>query len=217
MNKTRLIVVTAIFIALAVAGGMALVQIPNVEMITVTVFLSGMLLGAWRGTMVGAIAESLYSGFNPYGAAPPPVMVAQVLCMALAGASGGIVASAFKPRTPPIWSFALAGFTVTLLFDLATTAGFAVMIGQSFKAFLAALVFGTAFTVTHVATNTLIFCLLLPILTRRLSTLPIFRDQTTKVKASSKGDIAAAPSDSPALSNDLARTSRGPHQASRPR
>ena len=65
MRSARVLVVMAIFIALAIAGGLVLIAVPNVELLSATVFLAGYMLGAVRGAVVGAIAEFLYSFFNP--------------------------------------------------------------------------------------------------------------------------------------------------------
>ncbi len=63
---------TAIFVALAAALGFLLLSVPNVELVTFTVFASGVVLGRWRGALVGVLAMAIYSGANPYGSGLSP-------------------------------------------------------------------------------------------------------------------------------------------------
>ena len=85
----------SIFCAMAVAMGYSLMMVPNIELITVIVFLSGVTLNIWWGALVGLIAMGIYSGLNPLGSGLsfPPLFIAQVIGMSLCGALGGI----FKP------------------------------------------------------------------------------------------------------------------------
>ena len=175
MLDLRKLMLTAIFIALAIAGGLVLIQFPNVEMVTATVFLAGFFLGIARGAFVGGAAELLYSFFNPYGAAAPPMLLAQVLSMAFAGAAGGAVGKIYRTNEPPFWLLGACGFLVTLIFDLNTTLAFALFIDRVWPGLLAAITFGAPFYFTHIGTNTLIFSVLLPILIPRLRTLAIFQ------------------------------------------
>jgi len=181
MSTHREIILMAIFIALAIAGGLILAQLPNIELVTVVIFLSGMLLGVGRGTIIGAVAEFLYSFFNPYGVAAPPLLAAQVISMALAGAAGGFMRNFFGNQ-PPIWLFGFAGFILTFFFDLLTTLSFTVFIGSGLKGFLAAAALGLYFYLAHQISNTLIFALLLPVLLRRLQQLPILQTFSPIIK-----------------------------------
>ncbi|KAA0224440.1 hypothetical protein KJ068_27050 [bacterium] len=175
MLRIRQLILTAIFIALAIAGGLTLFAFPGVEVVTATVFLAGFMLGVMRGFIAGVIAEFLYTLFNPLGPAAPPLMIAQIAGMALSGLAGGFTAKSFTKRFPPIPVFTALGIFLTLFFDLATTLAFGLTIKQTFSGFLAALTIGAPIYLTHLATNTLIFSVLVPILARRLQTLPVFQ------------------------------------------
>ena len=95
---TRQLIQTALFTALCVSLGYLLAGVPNLEILSASVFTSGVLLGARRGSIVGGMAELLYAGLNPYGLAPFPLLSAQVVGVALIGASGGFVAPLMAPR-----------------------------------------------------------------------------------------------------------------------
>jgi hypothetical protein len=181
--RPREIILMAIFIGLAIAGGLVMAQIPNVELITAVIFLSGMMLGMGRGIIVGAVAEFLYSFFNPYGAAAPPLLIAQIISMTLVGATGGLIQNWFGRRIPPAWLLGILGFILTFIFDLLTTLSFTLVAGLGFSGFLTAAAFGLYFYVLHQISNTLIFALLLPICVRQLRHLPFFNQALPMIQS----------------------------------
>ena len=63
LNK---LVRASIFTALAIGLGFSLLMIPNIELITVIVFLSGLTLGIGWGILVGGTAELIFSVLNPF-------------------------------------------------------------------------------------------------------------------------------------------------------
>ena len=163
--STRTITLLALWIAVTVALGYALATVPNVELVTASVFLAGYLFGPAAGVLVGISAEFLYSLTSPYGLAAPPLLVAQLLGMAFAGFTGGWLG---RPASPPRaglrlhLTFGLAGLFVTLVFDLITTASFLVFSGITLKKLLVSAVFGLGFYLVHIGWNTLVFATVLP-------------------------------------------------------
>ncbi len=166
------IVLPAVCIALAVALGFALSLIPNVELVTATVFLSGFLLGPAKGLAVGVMAESLFSLLSPYGPAPPPLLAAQAVSMGLTGLAGGMAA---KMRMNMKTLFALrlgvAGLLCTLLFDALTTLSFVVINHFTLRQLAASALLGTWFYAVHLAGNAVIFAVLMPVLIRSIQTV----------------------------------------------
>ena len=57
----------AIFCSIAIGMGFSLMLIPNIELITVVVFISGLYLGIRWGGLVGFTSMAIYSGMNPMG------------------------------------------------------------------------------------------------------------------------------------------------------
>ena len=49
----------SIFCAMAIAMGYSLMMVPNIELITVIIFLSGVTLNIWWGALVGLIAMGI--------------------------------------------------------------------------------------------------------------------------------------------------------------
>ncbi len=190
----REIILMAIFIALAIAGGLVLAQFPNIELVTVVIFLSGLMLGATRGFVVGAVAEFLYSFFNPYGVAAPPLLIAQVISMAFAGVAGGLLRFLVDRHLPPVWLLGVIGFSLTFVFDLLTTVSITLFTGTGIAGFWAAAVLGLYFYIAHQVSNTLIFALLLPVLWRHLRQIPAL--QTFSLNAPSLHNQPLQPSPS---------------------
>lgn len=168
-HRTRLLVRTALWIAMCVALGYLMAGVPNIELISAAVFTCGALVGPRRGALVGAIAEAIYSGFNPYGVAPPPLYAAQVLGFALIGAGGGLAAPLLSRLRFGMQAgvAAAAGFLLTLVYDVLTNA--AVWLTVRETASLPAVVLGGLsfpFPLAHTGSNTLLFALVVPAVLR---------------------------------------------------
>lgn len=162
MRGTRKTVLSSLMMAVAVASGYALSGIPNMELMTLVVFISGFLLGPRLGALVGAVAIAAHSVMNPLGAALPPLLASQIGGFALIGLAGGWTGPVIE-RTSPRWVAGLmagaSGLAVTLLYDVLSNVGaFYSITGdaapESLVKFVAA---GVAFTIMHVVWNTGVF------------------------------------------------------------
>lgn len=91
MKRTRVFLLASLLVALTVAAGQALAGIPNVELMTFLVFVSGFLLGPRLGLVVGGCAMGAHSLFNWMGPAALPVWVGQIACYAAVGLAGAMV------------------------------------------------------------------------------------------------------------------------------
>ncbi|HHS13080.1 MAG TPA: ECF transporter S component [bacterium] len=155
-----------LFTALAVALGYAFVAIPNIEMITLSVFLAGILLGSAKGFIVGFLAEFIFAVFNPVGMAGPQLLIGMVLGMALIGLAGGLFGKFRKTKYSPRILLFFTGVACTVLFDLLTTVSFALMTGLSPGQTAATYVAGAWFYLIHMLGNGMLFFLLIPTLSR---------------------------------------------------
>ena len=88
MTETERLALFAAFLAAVVVAGLGLSLVPHVELVTLVVFSAGIVLGAGRGALIGAVGMTLYvfansaaRGFPP---SPLPLLAAQALGMALA-------------------------------------------------------------------------------------------------------------------------------------
>ncbi len=137
--------------------------LPNVEPFTLVFFFIGHRYGCFWGAAVGALAEFLYTTLNPYGPALPPVAVAQVIGMALAGGAGGLAARIDPWRTfsrPSRWGLAVHALVVTAVYDVLTNVAMFWTLGNMW----AWLVAGVPFSALHIATNCLLFAFAFPAL-----------------------------------------------------
>jgi hypothetical protein len=138
-------------------------SIPNVELVTATVFIAGAVSGIKGGAFVGAATEGLFSFLNPLGAPSPPLWIAQVAAMAFTGAVGGLFFNSRNPLNASMRArIGAAGFLCTLNFALLTTLAYALTVSFSFRQILASLIFGIWFYVVHLFSNTVIFLTIVP-------------------------------------------------------
>lgn len=156
----------SLLVAVAVSLGFALAALPNVELVTVTVFISGFLLGPGFGAGVGAAAAVLFSAFNPLGAALPPLLAAQALGQSVAGFAGGAVGPVIVRLPRRILASAAAagvGLALTVLYDVLTNAGaYVTMTGErTFEALVKFIAAGMLFSGVHIVWNTAVFAAVL--------------------------------------------------------
>ena len=65
--KLNDLVKAAIFSAVSIGLGFMFMMIPNIEFISVTVFLAGLTLGGIMGALVGSTTMLIFSTMNPLG------------------------------------------------------------------------------------------------------------------------------------------------------
>jgi len=158
----RTAVRSAALIAFSVACGYAkLILFPYlffVELFSVAVFLSGVLVGVRWGIWVGLAARLVFSVANPYGPPHPWVLAGQLLGTALLGAMGGLARRVLSGRAADSAAARAAllgafGFLGTAAYDLLTN----LAQGIAFGAPRATLVVGALPALQHIASNTAIF------------------------------------------------------------
>jgi uncharacterized membrane protein len=161
------------FTALAVVFGYMLAYIPNIEVFTLTIFLSGFILGKKEGIFVGLLSSTIFTFFNPLGVSPPPLYLYQIVHYSLTGFSGGLLRnflnnkSFFKPKEdlyvfPVIILFGFVGGVITFIYDFLSTFFGAILFSQSINYFLATYISGIVFTSIHLIGNILGFIFILP-------------------------------------------------------
>ncbi len=172
------LILVALFAALAVALGFALISVPNLELVTFTFFLGGYFIGLRGGILAAVLGEFLYSTFNPLGAAPFPMLVAQIFGMSLVAATGAVSreivqnllgAHSLKAlgKRPLFYLsvfFGLIGLTLTLIYDFLTTLTPLLFSGLTVQKLFGSVAYGMGFYVAHIGFNTLIFAALTPLM-----------------------------------------------------
>ena len=170
---TRQLATLGILTALIAALGYALASVPNVELVALSSFVSGFVLGSRGGAFAGAAGMALYSVFNPLGLAPPAILTAQVAGAALYGAAGGWLGPrvlSWLERPGFVVGTVAAGAigaVLTAVYDLLTNVGVVVDI-RAFADPWPIILGGMAFSVAHVGSNAAVFAGLLPAVLRAI-------------------------------------------------
>ncbi|MFQ6677550.1 MAG: hypothetical protein ACE5D0_04445 [Fidelibacterota bacterium] len=172
MNLNKL-VQASIFTALAIGAGFALLMIPNIELISVIVFLAGMHLGISWGVVIGGTAEMVFSGLNPMGSGLtfPPLFISQILGMVFIGFSGGFLGHFFFKKTISTFQcilLGLTGFLLTFIFDSLTTLSYPISAGFDLSRTIGLYISGIGFTLLHQVSNAVVFAVGVPSVTKYL-------------------------------------------------
>jgi len=172
-DVARSTALVATLVATALAGNYVLV-VPNVELSSVMVFLSGYLFGIPIGASVGLLAMIIYEFVNPSGSFILPIGLAVIGCTMLSGVLGGIVGRRRRfgehEGIKLYVGIAALGALFSVFFDLVTTYAWAVVFGVPY---LVALVWGLWFFAAHVTSNFFFFGLLTPPILRAARYLQI--------------------------------------------
>ncbi len=172
--SVKVLSVSAIFIAFAVSIGFIFSSIPNLELMTATIFLGGYILGRVCGLVIGFFSALLWSSLNPWGSglAYPPILAAQIIGFAVAGFSGGVIRLIVNPSKLGFKSLVilgLSGFILTAFYDIVTNLGSIFFSGFDLKMMRNILVAGIPLSFFHIAVNTLVFFTVLPTLIKTLN------------------------------------------------
>ncbi len=163
----------AILTALSVVLGYLLAFIPNIEVFTLMIFLSGFMMSKKEGAIIGFLSALIFTFFNPYGPSPPPLFLYQLIHYSTTGVLGGLMKDFlrnkkyFKP-TEDLYIFRIMllfgflGAVITFVFDILSTLFGGFMVSITIDYFIASYLLGIVFTTIHLIGNVLIFVFLLP-------------------------------------------------------
>lgn len=168
------IVKSAVFSATAIGLGFAFLVVPNIEFISVTIFLSGLYLGSKYGALVGGISIMIYSILNPMGSglAYLPLLIGQIISMIIIGILGSYLSFILKKgklKSRILFS-GIAGFISTFIYDFITTISFPISVGYSLNEIIIYGISGLIFTAMHLVSNTIIFMIVVPKFIERIET-----------------------------------------------
>ncbi|MHA1212329.1 MAG: hypothetical protein ACTSSH_07695, partial [Candidatus Heimdallarchaeota archaeon] len=143
---------------------------PNVELMTLTIFIGGIILGPVYGSFLAVLASSLYeiiaTALIGLGGIIYPFKVIAFLLVALTGAMIGRNIPS-KPTFLRRVFMAVIGGLLTIAFDLITNFGW-VLISSEFQwiGYFTALLTGLPITASKVAANSVLFFFIPDILNR---------------------------------------------------
>lgn len=155
MFRSSRVALAGLFVALTLGVDLITAPLPNVELLSLTLFLGGAATGPAVGFAIGIAAELIHSFLNPLGPAFPLVLLAQLLGMGTVGLVGGLLGArvARLRRGPAIGALAILGFSLTTFFDLLTNAALGIHLGSLWLT----LAGGIPFAIAHIVSNTLLF------------------------------------------------------------
>tara|TARA_B100000676_G_C18012715_1_gene807685 strand:- start:166 stop:687 length:522 start_codon:yes stop_codon:yes gene_type:complete len=164
--KLNNLVKAALFTSTSIGLGFVFMLIPNVEFISVTVFLSGLTLGLYFGTLVGGASMLIYSVLNPLGSGLVylPMLIGQIIAMSGIGLIGSLNRKLLfsLPTRVLIPISGILGAFCALWYDGITTLSYPISAGYNLDESLAYLFSGILFTVMHIISNILIFSIVVP-------------------------------------------------------
>jgi len=115
-RKSFRIVLISTFSALAIVLGYLLVYIPNIELFTLMIFLSGFILGKRDGMIVGLLSSFIFCYFNPFGASPLPLLAFQLIHYSITGLLGALTSDLIQKKKSFKSDEDLYKFSVMVLF-----------------------------------------------------------------------------------------------------
>ncbi|MEW5993514.1 MAG: hypothetical protein AB1744_03865 [Candidatus Zixiibacteriota bacterium] len=162
MKQPALVARIALFSALVYVLSWGTSYLPNINFMFFIVFSAGLLWGVIPGILVGAVGMGLWTMLNPYGPAPFPIMISQIIGAASSGAIGALFR---KTRWQHTSGFAVTGRLIvsallcTILFYLPVNSVDALL----FQPFWPRFIGGALWAVVPLTFNIVIFPLLFPV------------------------------------------------------
>ena len=161
----------AIFTALSVVLGYLMAFIPNLEVFTMMIFLSGFIMSKKEGAIIGLLSASIFTFFHPLGPPPLALFVYLLIHYSTTGVLGGLAKDFlrkkeyFKPTEDLyvfriMFLFGFLGAVITFVFDILSTLFFTVSITLDY--FVALYLSAIVYTIVHLIGNILGFIFLLP-------------------------------------------------------
>jgi len=162
----RRIAAAGLLSALAIALNFPFLGVPNIEILSLCMFISGLFLGLWGGLVVPVVAGMIFIMFNPNG--PPSlitVVIAQLIGFMLFGIAGALFGKSILKNKNHIIGMtfcAAIGVVFTFLYDLLTNMAFALTIGP----FWPTVAGGLILSFLHIISNGIIFGLSEPLMVK---------------------------------------------------
>lgn len=167
------VAITSVFTALSVILGYMLIFLPNIELITLMIFLSGFIIGKKEGTIVGALSSFIFCFFNPMGSSSLPLLTVQLIYYSFVGFIGAITKDLIQNRKffnpsedlyvyPVLLIFGSLSVLMTTLYSIFIEfAGYFSIAGANVP-FFTYILLGLPYSIIHVIGNLLGFVIILP-------------------------------------------------------
>ena len=171
-NSFRIALIST-FTALAIVLGYLLAYIPNIELFTLTIFLSGFILGKRDGLIIGFLSSFIFCFFNPLGASPLPLLAFQIIHYSMTGLMGALMSGLLLKKKSfksddDLYQFSIMvifggiGALITTSFQIFSSLVNVLIYFGTINEFLPYFLTGSIFTAVHIIGNTLGFIFILP-------------------------------------------------------
>ncbi|MFX0135548.1 MAG: ECF transporter S component [Candidatus Hodarchaeota archaeon] len=174
------IVLISTFTALAIVLGYLLHQFINIELFTLTIFLSGFILGKRDGIIVGFLSSFVYCFFNPLNPSPLPLLIFQLTHYSFTGFIGALTNDILSKKEifnseKDLYNFSMMflfgsiGALITIYFQIFATFFYTISFSGDISLFIPNFLTNLIFTIIHIIGNTLGFIFILPGLIQLIS------------------------------------------------
>ncbi|MEA2069853.1 MAG: ECF transporter S component [Asgard group archaeon] len=177
-NPTLRISLIAILSALGPALSISFIWFPYFELLSFTIFISGIILGTKDGLIVGFISSVIYEVLSTVIMGFALVIYPfKLLGFLLIAVVGGLIGKSNSNKKQISWNFfiAILGGLLTIFYDLLTNLGYLFFTNFQFNSFLSLLVTSLPVTAIRVITNSILF-FFIPMLLSRVF-LPMLKQE----------------------------------------
>jgi hypothetical protein len=193
--------ISASLAALGIVLSTAVVLFPNIEFISVTIFLISLLFGAYYGVLAAVSIALIYELIvTAIYATAGLIIPFKLICYVGLALIAGFGRKAFVKLS--FWEFGILGGIFALVYDTVTTIGGIVFVLQdaiTIPSLVSYLILGIPFTLVHFFGNFMLFSLITPIINwikeafryrgvKLLMISPIFDEFGKKTKSSKVGE-----------------------------
>lgn len=172
-RKSFRIALISTFSALAIVLGYLLAYIPNIELFTLTIFLSGFILGKRDGMIIGFLSSFIFCFFNPFGASPLPLLAFQLTHYSITGLIGALTGDLLSKKISfesnddlykltVMIILGVIGALITVSFQIFSSLVDVLSYFGTIDEFVPYFLTGIIFTAIHIIGNTLGFIFILP-------------------------------------------------------
>lgn len=172
-RKSFRIALISTFSALAIVLGYLLAYIPNIELFTLTIFLSGFILGKRDGMIIGFLSSFIFCFFNPLGASPLPLLAFQLTHYSITGLIGALTGDLLSKKISfesnddlykltVMIILGVIGALITVSFQIFSSLVDVLSYFGTVDEFVPYFLTGIIFTAIHIIGNTLGFIFILP-------------------------------------------------------
>ncbi|MBD3189400.1 MAG: hypothetical protein GF308_02090 [Candidatus Heimdallarchaeota archaeon] len=173
-RKSVQVALLAIFTALGPALSLSFIWFPYFELMTLTIFVGGLVLGPIYGIILAIMSSTLYEIIATLAVGQAlPIYPFKLLAYILIALSGAVIGKSLPEKPTFSWRCftAIVGGTLTLCFDLIVNLGMIFFMDLQVISYFTTLLVGLPVTAIRVVSNTLLFTFVPELVSRVINPL----------------------------------------------